>query len=86
MSGVTMGSDSASTDLDATASLVSRSADREVATESVRLPVEAALWMPWCGVLINTATLATRLELSRYDGSYIRDSITAELAQSTHVR
>ena len=38
------------------------------------------VWMPWCGVLISTVTLATRLDLGRYEGNYIRDTITAELA------
>jgi hypothetical protein len=42
---------------------------------------DAELWMPWCGILISTVTLSTRLDLSRYEGNYMRDTITAELAR-----
>lgn len=38
------------------------------------------LWMPWLGILINTQTLETRVELARYQGAYINETVTVEVA------
>ena len=38
-------------------------------------------WMPWCGMVINTTTLETRMDLSRYAGSYMNDTLTPDLAE-----
>lgn len=80
----TAGSVPVNTDSISTASLESNSSgpQRSINGESA---VDAdsidALWMPWCGILVNTATLETRLDMSRYEGTYIRDTITAALAK-----
>eukprot|EP00041_Stephanoeca_diplocostata_P036189 m.1308134 g.1308134 ORF g.1308134 m.1308134 type:complete len:169 (-) comp24819_c0_seq20:98-604(-) len=36
-------------------------------------------WMPWCGILVNTDTLETRVDVHRYHGTNIADTLTAEL-------
>ena len=37
--------------------------------------------MPWCVLLINIRTLETRTDYGCFRGSYINESITAELSQ-----
>jgi len=45
-----------------------------------RLPDNAMF--PWCGLLINTATLAVHTDFTRYAGLDISDTITVDMARS----
>ena len=40
--------------------------------------VVPSLWIPWCGFLINTVTMETRVNCTRYCGGYINDTITSD--------
>ena len=45
------------------------------------LPTEAIqTWMPWCGILINTRTLETRVDIMRYSGGFVNETVTLELS------
>jgi hypothetical protein len=58
--------------------------------------ITAAMWFPWCGILVNSRcglllpraphrvprrTLEIRMDLSRFRGTYISDTVTVELSQ-----
>ena len=43
------------------------------------------LWMPWCGILVNTRSLETRVDVMRYKGGYINETITTELSANPGV-
>lgn len=43
------------------------------------------LWMPWCGILVNTRTLETRVDVMRYAGGYVNETITTELSANPGV-